>query len=65
MTRLLSSAEWAASVGLSPVQARKLLRDGRVPAAVRVGVRGWAIPEGTPKPESLPTGAAAHRGRRG
>lgn len=63
MSKLLSSAEWAASVGLSPVQARKLLRDGRVPDAVRVGVRGWAIPDGTPKPNSLPTGAAAHKAR--
>lgn len=60
MSRLLSLPEWAASVGLDRSNANRLADAGRIPGAVRAG-RNWVVPEGTPRPDPLPMGAAAHK----
>lgn len=64
MSRLLSLPEWAVSVGIDRTNANRLANAGRILGAVKIG-RNWAVPEGTPKPEPLPTGAAAHKRQAG
>lgn len=45
MSRLVSSAQFARSHGLSDQRVRQLLAAGKVAGAVRIGAR-WAIPAG-------------------
>jgi hypothetical protein len=46
---LISTAQWAAQHGYTPVAARKLIERGKLPEAIKIG-RNWTIDNRTPWP---------------
>lgn len=41
----LSTSEYAAKLGVTPMRVRRLCQDGRIPGAKKIG-RDWVIPAG-------------------
>ena len=49
MSEYLSVTQFAHTYGMDTSRVRLLIRQGRIPEAVRIGNQ-WAIPSDTPKP---------------
>ena len=48
MKKYLSATEYAELHGLHPVTIRQRCARGAIPGAIKIGARGWCIPEDAP-----------------